>query len=93
MIDPFLGSGSTLIAAQNTGRRCRGVEIDPRYVDVTIRRFQAETGLEAVLETTRETFAELAARRFDERSGAGRSETVRASPNDEPSTGLEGNDA
>src|ERR1700730_1182292 len=34
VIDPFLGSGSTLIAAERTGRRCRGVEIDPLYVDV-----------------------------------------------------------
>jgi DNA modification methylase len=44
VIDPFLGSGSTLVAAEKTGRRCRGVEIDPLYVDVIIRRYQAETG-------------------------------------------------
>jgi DNA modification methylase len=34
----------TLVAAEKTGRRCRGVEIDPLYVDVIIRRYQAETG-------------------------------------------------
>ena len=44
VIDPFLGSGFTLIAAERTGRRCRGVEIDPLYVDVIVRRYQAETG-------------------------------------------------
>jgi DNA modification methylase len=63
VLDPFLGSGSTLIAAERTGRRCHGVEIDPLYVDVIIRRYQAETGREAVLEETGETFADLAARR------------------------------
>jgi hypothetical protein len=43
VIDPFVGSGSTLIAADRTGRVCRGVEIDPLYVDLIIRRFQMET--------------------------------------------------
>jgi DNA modification methylase len=62
-LDPFLGSGSTLIAAERTGRRCHGVEIDPLYIDVIIRRYEAETGREAVLEGTGETFAALAARR------------------------------
>jgi DNA modification methylase len=44
VIDPFLGSGSTLIAAEKTGRVCRGVEIDPLYVDVILRRYEAATG-------------------------------------------------
>jgi DNA modification methylase len=73
VIDPFLGSGSTLVAAEKTGRRCRGVEIDPLYVDVIIRRYQAETGREAILEASGETFTALAARRRDERTdGAAR---------------------
>jgi hypothetical protein len=63
VIDPFLGSGSTLIAAERAGRRCRGVEIDPLSIDVIIRRYQAETGREAILEATGETFVALAARR------------------------------
>jgi DNA modification methylase len=67
VLDPFLGSGSTLIAAERAGRRCRGVEIDPLYVDVIIRRYQAETGRDAVLEGTGETFAALAVRRRLER--------------------------
>ena len=63
VLDPFLGSGSMLIAAERTGRRCRGVEIDPLYVDVIILRYEAETGREAVLEETGETFAALGVRR------------------------------
>jgi DNA modification methylase len=63
VLDPFLGSGSTLIAAHRTGRVCRGVELDPRYVDLTIRRFEKETGQAARLGATGESFAELAARR------------------------------
>src|ERR1700723_479276 len=49
VLDPFLGSGSTLIAAENTGRVCRGIELDPLYVDVIIRRYEAETGVAAIL--------------------------------------------
>jgi DNA modification methylase len=44
VLDPFLGSGSTVLAAEKTGRTCRGVEIDPRYVDVVLRRFEAARG-------------------------------------------------
>jgi DNA modification methylase len=46
--DPFLGSGTTLIAAQTTGRTCLGLEIDPGYTDVAIRRWQSFTGKKAV---------------------------------------------
>jgi DNA modification methylase len=49
VLDPFLGSGSTLIAAQNTGRVCCGVEIDPLHVDVIIRQYEALTGIAAIL--------------------------------------------
>ena len=66
VLDPFLGSGSTLIAADKTGRVCRGVELDPLYVDVIIRRYEAATGEPAVLVETGETFADLAARRAGE---------------------------
>jgi DNA modification methylase len=55
VIDPFLGSGSTLIAAEATGRVCRGVELDPLYVDVIIRCYEAATGDPAVLVETGET--------------------------------------
>jgi DNA modification methylase len=66
VLDPFLGSGSTLIAADKAGRICRGVEFDPLYVDVIIRRYEAATGEAAVLAETGEPFADLAARRAAE---------------------------
>jgi len=48
VLDSFLGSGSTLIAAQRTGRVCHGIEIDPLYVDTAVRRWQRETGADAI---------------------------------------------
>lgn len=48
VLDPFGGSGTTLIAAENTDRHARLIEIEPRYVDVTIRRWQKHTGQKAV---------------------------------------------
>jgi DNA modification methylase len=63
VLDPFLGSGSTLIAAEKVGRICLGIEIDPLFVDVIVRRYEAITGKSAALVETGETFAELAARR------------------------------
>jgi DNA modification methylase len=63
VLDPFLGSGSTLVAADRTGRVCRGVELDPLYVDVIVRRYQAATGNAAVLVETGETHRELEDRR------------------------------
>ena len=64
----ILGSGSTLIAAENTGRICRGVELDPLYVDVIVRRYEAASGEAAVLVETSETFEELEQRRTRERA-------------------------
>ena len=69
VLDPFLGSGSTLIAAENTNRVCRGVELDPLYVDVIIRRYEAATGKSAVLVDSREKFVDLSERRACERAG------------------------
>ena len=66
VLDPFLGSGSTLIAAHKAGRVCRGVELDSLYVEVIISRYEAVTGHAAVLAQTGETFADLAARRAGE---------------------------
>jgi DNA modification methylase len=60
--DPFMGSGTTLIAAETTGRTCLGIELDPLYVDVAVRRWQAFTGNKATLLGDGKTFG-IAARR------------------------------
>ena len=58
VLDPFCGSGSTLLAAHQTGRRAACIELDPKYVDVAIRRFQDATGIDAVLDVLGDTFSE-----------------------------------
>jgi len=62
--EPFMGSGTTLIAAETTGRICYGVELNSVYVDVAIERWQAFTGEEAVLADSGETFAALKSKRL-----------------------------
>jgi hypothetical protein len=59
ILDAFLGSGTTVIAAERTGRICYGIEIDPVYVDTIIRRWQAFTGQPAVYALSGQTFTEL----------------------------------
>ena len=49
VFDPFLGSGTTLLAADKVGRRCYGVEYEPEYIDTAIRRWQLLTGKDAIL--------------------------------------------
>ncbi len=61
VLDPFLGAGTTLIACEETGRICCGLELDPLYIDVAIRRWQAYTGGHAVLAATGQHFDELTA--------------------------------
>ena len=56
VLDPFLGSGTAVIAAERSGRRCYGLELDPLYVDTIIRRWQRQTKLDAVHAETGETF-------------------------------------
>jgi predicted methyltransferase len=62
IIDTFVGSGSTLLAAEETGRICTGVELDPGYVEVAIRRWQKRTGKDAIHTVTGETFDEFCRR-------------------------------
>ena len=59
ILDPFLGTGTTVIAAERTGRVCYGIELDPQYVDTIVRRWQAFTGQSATQASSRRTFAEL----------------------------------
>lgn len=71
VLDPFCGSGATLLAAEKAGRVARAIELDPLYVDVAIRRWQDLTGKQAVLVSSGETFADR------ERAGASEHEEKR----------------
>ena len=64
VLDPFAGSGSTVIACENTGRLGRAVEIDPRYVDAIVIRWQTYTGRRAVLDADGRGFEEVASERL-----------------------------
>ena len=75
VIDSFVGSGTTIVAAQKTGRIARCTELDPLYVDVAIRRFKARFGIDAVHQATGLTFDALAMQR-DESSVAATSPIV-----------------
>ncbi|WP_143796733.1 site-specific DNA-methyltransferase [Paracoccus marinus] len=61
--EPFMGSGTTMIAAETTGRTCLGIELNPAYVDVAVERWQNLTGGAAVLEGDGRSFAEVAGER------------------------------
>ncbi|MCZ2147980.1 MAG: site-specific DNA-methyltransferase [Bryobacterales bacterium] len=63
VLDPFGGSGSTLIACERTGRQARLVELEPKYCDVIIRRWQEHAGKEATLDSDGRTFGEVAGER------------------------------
>jgi hypothetical protein len=63
VLDPFLGSGTTLIAAERTSRCAYAMELDPRYVDVAIRRWQEHTDGQAILAASGCPFAAVAEQR------------------------------
>jgi DNA modification methylase len=69
VLDSFLGSGSTLIAAERIGRTCHGIEIDPIYVDTAIRRWQHYTGDHAIHAVSGKRFDSLAASRVEAHHG------------------------
>jgi DNA modification methylase len=66
VLDAFLGSGTTLMAAERVGRICCGIEIDPLYVDVTIRRWQKYTGEKAMHAASSKAFEEIERERHRE---------------------------
>ncbi len=70
VLDPFCGSGTTLIAGERTGRKARALEIDPGFVDVAVRRWQTYSGKSAVLAETGETFDDVEERRNAQPSAA-----------------------
>jgi DNA modification methylase len=59
VLDPFLGSGSTVMAAERVGRTCYGIELEPRYVDVAIQRWQRLTGEAAIHVENGRPYAEV----------------------------------
>jgi DNA modification methylase len=63
VLDPFMGSGTTILAAERSGRRAAGIEIDPYHVDTAIRRWQTATGKSALLAEDERTFEVIAAER------------------------------
>jgi DNA modification methylase len=63
VLDSFLGSGTTLMAAERVGRICHGIELDPTYVDTAIRRWQKYTGESAILAETGEAFSDVEVKR------------------------------
>lgn len=67
VFDPFLGSGSTLMAAEATGRVCAGVELDPRYVDVILERWMRKYDSEPILAATGQTYSEVRRERSERR--------------------------
>jgi DNA modification methylase len=69
VLDPFLGSGTTVIAAERTGRVCFGIELDAQYVDTIVRRWQAFTGLSATHGVSGRTFIELEQEAGNEHEG------------------------
>ena len=64
VLDPFGGSGTTLIACEKTGRHARLIELEPKYCDVIIARWQEFSGKEATHNSTGKTFAELSRTRI-----------------------------
>lgn len=69
VLDPFMGSGTTIVAAEKVGRRAYGLELDPLYVDAAVRRWQDFTKRDALLAGSRQTFDEVTAARATAKSG------------------------
>ena len=65
VLDPFCGSGTTILAAEQVGRRAYALEIEPRYVDAAVDRWQAYTRKDAICATTGLSFDEIAERRTE----------------------------
>jgi DNA modification methylase len=85
--EPFSGSGTTIIAAEITGRACHAIELNPAYVDVAIQRWQAFAGDKAILEGDGRTFDAVAGERHAgavERQSSGRSTEPAFSPPPDP---------
>ncbi len=76
LYDPFLGSGTSVIAAEMSGRVCRGLELNPCYVDVVVRRWQLFTGRNALHQASGQSFDERADGQDHDQSGAAHGKTT-----------------
>lgn len=85
VFEPFSGTGTTMMAAELTGRHCLGTELNPQYVDVSVERWCNFTGLDAIHEASGETFAAMKARANAD-TGSGDREGSRASSGSGPDT-------
>ncbi len=87
VLDTFLGSGTTVMAAEKVGRVCFGLEIEPAYVDVTIRRWQAYTKADAILDGDGRAFDDIAQERLAATDGDGSAEPEKTPPAGAPGSG------
>jgi hypothetical protein len=85
--EPFSGSGTTLIAAETTGRTCLAMEISPAYCDVAVLRWQQFAGRPAVLDGEDRTFDDVAAARMASNAAAAAGQSLSAAPAS-PHTGV-----
>jgi DNA modification methylase len=89
-LEPFSGSGTQIIAAEQTRRRCYAMELSPAFVDVAVRRWEQATGKEAVLDGDGRTFAEIAVERGGDEQGADREPGADSDRADRDRTGPDG---
>ncbi|CAM3100990.1 DNA modification methylase [Paracoccus aminovorans] len=82
--EPFMGSGTTLIAAETTGRTCLGIELNPAYVDVAIERWQNLTGGVAMLESDGRSFTEISGDRSSASPGTPAAQASDPDPQPKP---------
>jgi DNA modification methylase len=80
VLDTFAGSGTTILAAERVGRLGYGLEIEPHYVDVAIRRWQEFTGKDAIHAQSNRCFDELARKRSHNQTVPGSASAKRAQP-------------
>ena len=78
VLDAFAGSGTTLIAAERTGRSGYGIELDPHYVDAAVRRFDVICGLKAVHTQSNMRFVDIEAERLGKPAVVGNAERQNA---------------
>jgi DNA modification methylase len=70
VLDPFLGSGTSCLAAEQVNRRCLGLELEPKFVDVALKRLKERCSLDAVHVQTGKSYADITRERLTKSEGA-----------------------